>query len=165
MSKLVSKTVLRLLDLRRVRRDRAESILRERQSALEDAIAGAEAARRTLRQWQEDRSHLENLFRHCLIGQWVLPTELARLRAAISFLHSRERLLEEQSCSALAEVDDAKTTRQEAHQLWREAYRRFDKCERLLSALDDGVQSEDEEMAEVGLYHAAQSKLRRSRRA
>ncbi|MGY4319189.1 chromosome segregation ATPase [Bradyrhizobium sp. JR3.5] len=138
MPGITPKAVHQLLELRELRRRRADETLRVRQSAIDKSGASIEAALAVLRAWRQDRPRLEREIYDLLIGKTVALNDLEEAKAKMASLHDHERLLERRLEAALSEIEQARQARQEAYNAARKAYRELEKCDHLVRALTAG---------------------------
>ncbi|MCK1627313.1 YscO family type III secretion system apparatus protein [Bradyrhizobium sp. 160] len=135
---MTPKAVHQLLELRELRRRRAEETLRVRQSAIDKSGATVEAALAVLRTWRQDRPRLEREMYDLLIGKPVALSDLEEAKAKTASLRDHERLLERRLEEALSEAEHACQACQEASDATRKAYRQLEKCDNLVRALTAG---------------------------
>jgi chromosome segregation ATPase len=135
---IIPKAVYQLLQLRELRRRRADESLRVRQSALDKSDAGIEAALTDLRIWRQDRPRLERSIYDLLIGKTVALNDLEEAKAKMISLHEHERLVERRLEEAMSEAEQARQAREEAYNAARKAYRGLEKCDNLVRALKAG---------------------------
>ncbi|MGY4403852.1 type III secretion system stalk subunit SctO [Bradyrhizobium sp. USDA 3315] len=138
MPGVTPKAVHQLLELRELRRRRADETLRVRQSAIDKSGAAIEAARAVLRTWRQDRPRLEREIYDLLIGKTVALNDLEEAKAKMASLRDHERLLERRLEEALSEAEQARQARQEACNAARKVYRELEKCDNLVRALTAG---------------------------
>ncbi|RTE88291.1 MULTISPECIES: YscO family type III secretion system apparatus protein [Bradyrhizobium] len=135
MPGVTPKTVHQLLELRKLRRRRADETLRVRQSAVDKSAAAVEAALAVLRTWRQDRPRREGEIYDLLIGKTVALNDLEEAKAKMVSLNDHERLLERRLAEALSEAEQARQARQEACNAARKAYRELERCDSLACAL------------------------------
>lgn len=134
MPGITPEAVHQLLELRKLRRRRADETLRVRQSAIEKSDAAIEGARTILRTWRQERPRLECEIYGSLIGKKVALNDLEEAKAKVISLREHERLLERHLDEALSESEQAKQAREEAYNAARKAYRELEKCDNLVHA-------------------------------
>lgn len=138
MPGMTPKAVHQLLELRELRRRRADETLRVRQSAIDKSGAAIEAALAVLRTWRQDRPRLEREMYDLLIGKPVALNDLEEAKAKTASLRDHERLLERRLEEVLSEAEHARQARQEASDAAHKAYRQLEKCDILVRALTAG---------------------------
>ncbi|WP_081493103.1 MULTISPECIES: type III secretion system stalk subunit SctO [Bradyrhizobium] len=138
MPGITPKAVHQLLELRKLRRRRADETLRVRQSAIEKSNAAIEAALTILLTWRQDRPRLEREIYDLLIGKTVALNDLEEAKAKMISLRDQEGLLERRLEEALSETERAWQAREEAYKAARKAYRELEKCDNLVRPLKAG---------------------------
>ncbi|WP_164748451.1 MULTISPECIES: YscO family type III secretion system apparatus protein [unclassified Mesorhizobium] len=150
------KAVHRLLELKELRRCRAEDALRLRHIALDNTVAAIEKALTELRAWREDRSRREAAVYDPLIGEAVALIDLNEVNAKMISLRQHEQLLQKRLEEATAESDLARQAREEAYGVLREAWREVRKFENLVRALETDATLAEERSADLELEDFAQ---------
>lgn len=142
MPGIARKAVHQLLELRKLRRRRADETLRVRQSAIDKSDAAIEAAVTILHTWRQNRPRLERQIYDLLIGKTISLNALEEAEEKMISLHDHERLLERRLEEALSEAEQARQAREEAYNAARKAYRALEKCDNLVRALNAGALKE-----------------------
>ncbi|MDK1378210.1 MULTISPECIES: YscO family type III secretion system apparatus protein [unclassified Sinorhizobium] len=148
---MIPKAVHQLLELKQLRRRRAEETLQVRHSALGKAAAAVDTALMELRTWQQERPRREAALYDALIGETVAVSDLEEVKAKIASLHEYEQLLERRLEAVLTEGHQRLQAREEAHKAARDANREAVKFENLVRSLHAGDTAEEEWAAELEL--------------
>ncbi|MER8830547.1 type III secretion protein [Mesorhizobium sp. M0938] len=148
---MIPKAVHRILELKQLRRRRAEDALRLRQAALDNAVAAIETASTDLRRWQEDRPRREAALYDPLIGKAAALIDLDEVNAQVVSLRQHEQLLQKRLDATRAEADRSRQAREEAHSVAREAWREVSKFEDFVRRLRTNATLEEERSADLEL--------------
>lgn len=153
---MIPKPVHRLLELKKMRRRRAEDALRLRHATLDNAVAAVETALTDLRRWREDLPGREAALYDPLIGKAAALVDLDEVNAKMFALRQYEQLLQKRLEQARAQTDLARQAREEAYGMAREAWREVSKFEGLVRALRTDATLEEERSVDLELEDFAQ---------
>ncbi|RWP02749.1 YscO family type III secretion system apparatus protein [Mesorhizobium sp.] len=153
---MIPKAVDRLLELKEMRRRRAEDALRLRHAALDSAVAAVETALTALHGWREDLTRREAALYDPLIGEAAALIDLEEVKAKMISLREHEQLLQKGLEEARSKADLARQAREEAYSAGRKAWREVSKIEDLLRALRTNAALEEKRAADLELDDFAQ---------
>ncbi|UVK49068.1 type III secretion protein (plasmid) [Mesorhizobium sp. AR07] len=163
MSGMTPNPVDRLLELKKMRRRRAEDALRLRHTTLDNAVAAVGTALTDLRRWREDLPAREAALYDPLIGEAAALIDLDEVNAKMISLRQHEQLLQQHLEQARAQTDLARQAREEAYGTAREAGRGVSKFESLVRALRSDATLEEERSADLESEDFAQRQTRLGR--
>ncbi|MES0139411.1 type III secretion protein [Mesorhizobium sp. M0016] len=153
---MINKAVHRILELKQLRRRRAEDALRLRHKALGNAVAAVGTALIDLRRWQEDLPRREAALYDSVIGKAAPLIDLDEVNAQAVSLRQHEQLLQKRLDETRGEADLSREAREDAHRVAREAWREVSKFEDLVRALRTNAKLEEERSADLELEEFAQ---------
>ncbi|MBB6413989.1 type III secretion system stalk subunit SctO [Mesorhizobium sangaii] len=148
---MIPRAVHRLLELKKMRRGRAEDALRLSHATLDNAVAAVGTALADLRRWREDLPGREAALYDPLIGEAAALIDLDEVNAKMISLRQHEQLLQKRLEQARAQTDLARQAREEAYGMAREAWREVSKFEGLVRALRTNATLEEERSADLEL--------------
>ncbi|WP_353642788.1 YscO family type III secretion system apparatus protein [Mesorhizobium sp. WSM2239] len=155
---MIRKAVDRLLELKEMRRRRAEDELRLRRAALDNAVAAVGTALTDLHGWREELTRREAALFDPLIGEAAALIDLEEVNAKMISLRAHEQLLQKRLEEARAKADLARQSREEAYSAAREGWREVSKFEDLVRALRTNATLEEKRAADLELDDFAQGR-------